>query len=132
MEKSDYGTLKFGATSNVDRRWGESFPNDGFANIRSDEQVDSGTETVALSENCRLVQEQAEWVNQREVELKDEEARLEEMREELEEDIQRAEQKGNVSLNICVRPLTMINLVLSAQKQESFGGSQEYPSFGFT
>ena len=48
MEKSDYGTLKFGATSDVNRRWGECFPNDGFANIRSDEQVDSGTETVAL------------------------------------------------------------------------------------
>lgn len=85
-----------------------------------------------LSENCRLVQEQAERVNQREVELKDEEARLEEMREELEADIQRAEQKGNVSLNICVRPLTMIHFVLSTKKQESFGGSQEYPSFRFT
>ncbi len=88
-----------------------------------------------FAENCRLVQEQAAWVNQREVELKDEEARMEEMREELEADIQRAEQiamKGNVSLSICVRPLSMTNFVTRTKKQESFRGGQEYPPFGFT
>jgi hypothetical protein len=55
-------------------------------------------------------------------------------REKLEADIQRAEQsimKGNVSLSICVHPLTMIHFILSTKKQESFGGGQEYPSFGF-
>ncbi len=94
---------------------------------RREEEV---CEAWVKRENChRLVQEQAEWVNQREVELKDEEARLEEMREELEADIQRAEQsimKGNVSLSICVHPLTIIHFVLSTKKQESFGGGQEH------
>jgi len=41
MEKGDEGTFELRSSSGVDGRRGESLPHDRFANVCSDEQVDS-------------------------------------------------------------------------------------------
>lgn len=48
VEQGDDSTFEFGASTGVDRRGTERFPDDGLADVRGDEQRDTGTETVAL------------------------------------------------------------------------------------
>ena len=47
-----------------------------------------------VEQNCKVMDEKMEWITKREVELKDEEERLEDMRAELEERIKKWEQKN--------------------------------------
>jgi hypothetical protein len=48
VEQGDESTFEFGSSTSVDRRRGEGFPHDRFANIGRDEEVDSGTESVTF------------------------------------------------------------------------------------
>jgi len=55
VEQGNDGTFEFGATASVDSVGGEGFPDDLLADVCSDEQRDTGSETVALGE--KLVKE---------------------------------------------------------------------------
>jgi hypothetical protein len=55
VEQSDDRTLELGATTGVDGSGGECLPNNGLANVGSDEERDTTAQTVALLE--KLVQE---------------------------------------------------------------------------
>jgi len=55
MEECHKGAFELGSTSGINRGGGEGLPNDGFANIGGDEEVDAGAETVTLLEE--LVEE---------------------------------------------------------------------------
>ena len=55
MEKSNDGTFEFGSSASVDSVWGECFPDDVFTNVGSDEEGDTGSETVAFGQE--LVEE---------------------------------------------------------------------------
>jgi hypothetical protein len=48
VNESQNGALKLRTTAGIDGRWAESFPDDLFAHVCSDEQRYAGTETVAL------------------------------------------------------------------------------------
>lgn len=48
VEESDESTFEFWSTSSVDGRGRESFPDNRFANVRCDEEIDTGSETVTL------------------------------------------------------------------------------------
>ena len=50
VEQGNDGTLEFGPPASVDGSRGKGLPDDGLANVGSDEQVDTGSETVALGE----------------------------------------------------------------------------------
>lgn len=56
VEERDEGTLKLGALAGVDRRWGERLPDDGLADVGSNEERNARAETVALLEE--LVEEE--------------------------------------------------------------------------
>lgn len=56
MEERDDGTLKLGTSTSVDGSRRKGLPDNGFANVGRDEQVDSGSETVSLGQE--LVKEQ--------------------------------------------------------------------------
>lgn len=56
MEERNEGTLKLGALAGVDRRWGERLPDDGLADVGSNEERNARAETVALLEE--LVEEE--------------------------------------------------------------------------
>lgn len=48
MEEGDDGTFKFCTPTGIDRCWGESFPDDGFTDVGSNEKGDSRTKTVTF------------------------------------------------------------------------------------
>lgn len=50
MKERNDGTLKLGPTSSVDSGGAESFPDDVFANVGSNEKRDSRTQSIALLE----------------------------------------------------------------------------------
>lgn len=50
MEQGDNSTLELWSTSGIDGGWAESLPDDALANVGSNEQGDSGSETVSLLE----------------------------------------------------------------------------------
>ena len=50
MEEGNESTLEFRSTAGVDGSGGERLPDDGLANVGSDEERDTGTETVTLLE----------------------------------------------------------------------------------
>lgn len=50
MEKGNECTLEFWSTAGVDGGRRERFPDDGLANVGSNEERDTGTETVTLLE----------------------------------------------------------------------------------
>lgn len=50
VEQGDDGTLELGATTSVDGGGGEGLPDNGLANVGSDEERDTGAQTVALLE----------------------------------------------------------------------------------
>lgn len=50
MEKGDKSTLEFWTAAGVDGSWRECLPDDGLANVSSNEERDTGAETVTLLE----------------------------------------------------------------------------------
>lgn len=50
MEESDDGTLKLGPSTRVDGSGRECFPDNVFANVGSDKERDTGSETVTLGQ----------------------------------------------------------------------------------
>jgi hypothetical protein len=56
VEQGNHGALELSATTSVDGSGAEGLPDDGLANVGSDEQGDTRAQTVALLE--QLVEEQ--------------------------------------------------------------------------
>ena len=48
MEEGNDSAFEFGSTAGIDCGGGEGFPDDGLADVGSDEEGDAGTETVTL------------------------------------------------------------------------------------
>jgi hypothetical protein len=55
VEQSDNGSLEFRTTASVDGSWGEGFPDNALTDVGSNEERDTGSQTVALLE--KLIQE---------------------------------------------------------------------------
>lgn len=66
VEECDESTFEFWSTSSVDGCGRESFPDNRFANVRSDEEIDTGSETVTLLQ--QLVKENDEQARNDELE----------------------------------------------------------------
>lgn len=78
--------------------------------------------------NYKSLQERMDWITEKERELKDEEVRLEDMREQLEESTRKVE--GNFAKGMFIRipAITALNSFLRTQGQKSSGGSQKSAS----
>lgn len=48
MQQSNNGTFKLRTTASIDGGWGECLPDNGLADVGSDEQRDTAAESIAL------------------------------------------------------------------------------------